>query len=317
MLPAKILQIGDSNYPNLLKHITKPPEKLFYRGNLDHLTKTCISIVGTRKYSAYGEEMTQKIIRDLSCLDICIVSGLALGIDSIAHRTALECGLPTIAVLGNGIDYIYPAENLGLALEIEKNGLILSEYPGKFEALRTNFPQRNRIVSGLSIGTIMIEAPEKSGALITAKYALEQGREIFAVPGDIDRENSLGTLRLLQKGAAYAISSGDDVLEVLKQQPHLFRNLAKKNYLTFQRTEMERQARLKNKDQLKEKLKHSYNLSSSQEKIISQLPKHSGLDMEALCTKANLPISELLQGISVLEIKQLITTKSGKYYRNC
>lgn len=300
MSQTKILKISDSNYPNLLKQIGKPPEKLFYKGNIDLLHKPCISVVGTRTYSGYGEEMTMEIIRELSILDICIVSGLALGIDSIAHRTALECGLPTIAVLGSGIDNIYPLKNFELAEKIQNSGLIISEYPGMTEPLRTNFPQRNRIVSGLSLATILTEAPEKSGALITANLALEEGREVFVVPGDIDRENSIGPLRLLQKGHAYPISSGKEIIEILREQPHLFKGNARIK---------ERQSALRPPI--------PYNLSPSQSKILSFLHKHKGLDMQILEQKANLPIRELLQAITLLEIQQLITTKSGKYYRNC
>ncbi len=308
MLPAQILKISDKNYPTQLKQIDRPPQKLFHKGNVELLNKTCISVVGTRKYSGYGEEMTRKIIEDLSCLDICIVSGLALGIDSIAHQAALDYDLPTIAVLGSGIDNIYPPQNTELAEIIIQKGLIISEYPGLFSAIKTNFPQRNRIVSGLSIATILIEAPEKSGALITAGLALDHGREIFTVPGDIDRENSIGPLRLLQKGAAYGVSSGKEIIEMLKEQPHLLK-LTKEKYLTPRAKLPLASANLKNDI--------NYNFSPSQQKIISLLHKHRGLDLESLSNKANLPIRELLQSISILEIQQLITTKGGKYYRNC
>lgn len=313
MKNTETIRIGDINYSFLLKNIHKAPEKLFYRGDMELFNKPCIAVVGTRKYSSYGEEMTKKIITELSCLDICIVSGLALGIDSIAHRTALECGLPTIAVLGSGIDYIYPAENLGLALEIEKNGLIVSEYPGKFEALRTNFPQRNRIVSGLSIATIVIEAPEKSGALITAKLALEQGREIFTIPGDIDRENSIGPLNLVQRGEAYPISSGQEIIDLLKKQPHLFKLPAG----IRKRANSHIQSTPSTPPKISPPRPISFSLSPSQQKIMLALRERRGIDLESLCLKSNLPIKELLQAISIMELEKIITLKSGKYYRNC
>jgi DNA processing protein len=310
MIPTKTLKISDSNYPSFLKEVHTPPEKLYYKGNIELLHKTCISVVGTRKYSDYGEEMTAKIIRELSVLDICIVSGLALGIDSIAHRTALECNLPTIAVLGSGIDNIYPPQNLELAEEIQKSGLIISEYSEMTEPLRTNFPQRNRIVSGLSIATIMIEAPNKSGALITADLALEQGREVFVVPGDVDRENSMGALGLLQKGHAYPIASGQEIITILREQPHLFKG----NPLIKER----RSALIGTRPVPPKKIPPiPYSLSPSQAKVLSFLHKHKGLDMQTLEQKANLPIRELLQSITLLEIQQLIKTKSGKYYRTC
>lgn len=299
-----------SNYPTLLKEIHKPPEKLYYKGDISLIHKPCISVVGTRNYSEYGEEMTAKIIRELSVLDICIVSGLALGIDSIAHRTALECGTPTIAVLGSGIDNIYPPQNLELAEEIQNSGLLISEYSDMREPLKTNFPQRNRIVSGLSLATILIEAPEKSGALITADLALNQGREVFVVPGDIDRENSIGPLHLLQKGHAYPISSGQEIIEIIREQPHLFKG----NY----RIKEKRSALLPVRPvPPKKRPPIPYALSPSESKILNLFPKSKGLDMETIENKSNLPIRELLQAITTLEMQQLINTKSGKYYRNC
>ncbi|MCX6734563.1 MAG: DNA-processing protein DprA [Candidatus Peregrinibacteria bacterium] len=299
-----------SNYPTLLKEIHKPPERLYYKGDISLLNKPCISVVGTRKYSDYGEEMTAKIIRELSVLDICIVSGLALGIDSIAHRTALECGTPTIAVLGSGIDNIYPPQNLELAEEIQNSGLLLSEYSDMREPLKINFPQRNRIVSGLSLATILIEAPEKSGALITADLALNQGREVFVVPGDIDRENSIGPLHLLQKGHAYPISSGQEIIEILREQPHLFK--------LNSRIKERRSALFQPRPVPPKKVPPiPFDLSPSQSRVLKLFPKSKGLDMETLEHKSNLPIRELLQSITMLEMQQLIVTKSGKYYRNC
>lgn len=287
MTIIKILNFTDQNYPYLLKQIHKPPQKLYYKGNLDLLKKTCIAVVGTRKNSDYGEEMTRKIIDELSHLDICIVSGLALGIDTVAHQAALEYGLSTIAILGSGIENIYPLENFELAETISKKGLIMSEYEGQLAPLKGNFPQRNRIVSGISVATIIIEAPERSGALITAKLALEQNREIFAIPGDIDRQNSIGPLRLLQDGGAYPISSGQDVIDILQKQPHLFETAL------------------------------SMNLSPDQQKLFEIIPEKRGLNIEQLSRKSSLPINELLANLSILEIKNLILTKDGKYCRKC
>lgn len=182
-----------------LADIPSAPKKLYYRGNIDLLNLPAVAIVGTRKCSDYGEYITQELVKGLSVLNIAIVSGLAKGIDAIAHQAALQYGMKTIAVLGSGINNIYPREHQNLAEEIAKNGLLLSEYSGDTSALPQNFPMRNRIVSGLCLATIVVEAPVKSGALITARFALEQGREVFVIPGDIDRENSLGCLELLQK----------------------------------------------------------------------------------------------------------------------
>ncbi len=285
--------ITKNQFPNLLKQIYKPPEKLYYRGDIEALEKTCVSVVGTRKMSDYGEEMTQKIIEELASIDIAIVSGLAKGIDSIAHKIALENGLTTIAVLGSGIDNIYPTQNIGLAREIEQEGgLILSEYPDNEPPIAHHFPQRNRIVSALSVATIVIEAPEKSGALITARFALEQGREIFALPGDIDRENSMGPLRLLQNGGAYPISSGNDILVLLEKQPHLF----------------------KPKPMYQSEIL-PYNLCQKEELVFKSIAKRSGTSLEKIQQKTKLPIQQILSIISILEINGLIKTIDNKYKR--
>ena len=289
--------------PALLKQTYKPPEKLYYRGDLDALEKTCLSIVGTRKVSDYGEEMTRQIIDDLAILDVTIVSGLAKGVDTIAHQSALENGLSTIAVLGSGLENIYPPQNIALAREIEQSGgLLLSEYPGDKAPMTHHFPQRNRIISGLSIATIVIEAPEKSGALITARYALEQGREIFVVPGDIDREGSLGPLRLLQNGGAYPISSGRDIISLLEKQPHLF------NPKPMQQGIVEPWINGSAPG-------IPYKLCQQEEEVLLSLSKHRGLGLEKIQEKSELPLSVILSILSVLEIQGLIKKEKSKYKR--
>jgi DNA processing protein len=310
MKTPKILKITDHNYPTLLKQIYNSPKLLFYKGNIEILKKTCISIVGTRKYSDYGKFITEKIVEELSELDIAIVSGLAIGIDTIAHKSALKNSLPTIAILGSGINNIYPKENHSFAQELIKNNLLLSEFPDQDEPNKTTFPQRNRIVSGLSVATIIIEAPERSGALITAKLALDQGREIFVTPGDIDRENSLGVLRLLQRGGAYPISSGEDIIQVLKTQPYLFDYddcIKKENSSPSPSPSPPPQTLLK-----PEAL---YKLTKEQETLLKTIPprRHSSLD--DIHKKTSLTTSEILSILSILEIKGIITTSCGKYLR--
>ncbi len=292
--PSRSIKMFDRNYPELLRQIHNPPQELFYRGDINLLQKTCISIVGTRKNSFYGEEMTRKIVEDLAIMGIVIVSGLAYGIDAIAHQAALDFGLPTIAVLGSGIDNIYPTKHCELAGKILQKGLIISEYEAQTVPLPAYFPQRNRIVSGLSIATIVIEAPERSGTLITARLALEQGREIFVVPGDVDRQNSLGILKLLQNGGACAISSGNDVIEVLGTK---FRPKGEAR----RRPIPERQQQL------------NFNLPPDQQKILSILSGKSRLTMENLSKKSAMPIEKLLTTLSILEINNLITIIDGKY----
>lgn len=276
--------------PARLKEIYNPPKQLFYKGNKNCLQKTCISIVGTRKYTEYGEFMTKKLVEELAVLDITIVSGLAIGIDTIAHESAIKHDLPTVAVLGSGLDNIYPIVNQKLAHEITQSGLLLSEYEPHKGPINFHFPQRNRIISGLSVATIIIEAPEKSGALITARFALEQGREIFVVPGDADRTNSKGIINLLQRGAAYPITSGQDIIEILKIQPHLFP---------------------------KETAEPTYKFTEEEATIINNMQKRRPSSLEEIAKKSALQTEKILATLSILEIKGLISTKDGKYLRKC
>ena len=221
----KTLSIKNKNYPKLLKEISNPPVNIYVRGDEKILNKSGIAVVGTRNLSAYGEKSTKILVKELVERGFVIVSGLALGIDTIAHQTAIENGGLTIAVLGSSIDdkSIYPKENIKLAEEIVKSGgAVISEYPSPFTAKKYTFPQRNRIVSGLSKATVVIEAPEKSGALITAKFALEQNREVFALPGEIFAENSIGTNNLIKQGAQL-ITSAKEVIETLGIQQGLLK----------------------------------------------------------------------------------------------
>ncbi len=218
----KIITIKDKNYPPLLSEIYDPPLVIYYKGNFGHeklfdKNEVSLAVVGTRKCSPYGLQVAEEITKNLAENGLNIISGLALGVDTIAHKSALEKGAYTVAVLGSGIDEktIYPPTNLNLAREIiEKNGAIISEHPYATPPLRHHFPLRNRIISGLSIGTLVIEAPYESGALITARSALDQNREVFAVPGNITSRNAEGPNNLIKLGA-HLVTSGKDILEIL------------------------------------------------------------------------------------------------------
>jgi len=210
------LQPEDKAWPKLLSEIPDPPKKLYCRGNLELLQSECFGIVGSRKYTSYGQEATQSIVGSLIDVGFTIVSGLALGIDGIAHQTTVEFGGKTIAVLGSGIDdkTIYPSNHIRLATEIlKKDGLIISEYPAGFRATEWTFPQRNRIISGLSRGILVVEADQSSGALITAQYALEQNRDVFAIPGSIFSAKSIGPNSLIRNGAKLVASARDIINE--------------------------------------------------------------------------------------------------------
>jgi DNA processing protein len=209
-----IITIRDGIYPEALRNIPGAPAVLYCRGKLVK-DEICIAVVGSRRATSYGLDMAKRLSRDLAGRGVTIISGMARGIDSKAHTGALEAGGRTVAVLGCGVDVIYPYENSGLMDRICQSGAVLSEYIPGTPPISFNFPARNRIISGLSQGVTIIEASDRSGSLITAEFALEQGREVFAVPGNINSMNSSGTNRLIRDGAKLVTNAGD-ILEELK-----------------------------------------------------------------------------------------------------
>lgn len=203
----------DAHYPEALKEIPDPPLLLFYKGDVTLVQKSSVAVVGARKPTPYGRAACQFLTDQLSNMGFVIVSGLALGIDAIAHQSAIRAGGDTIAVLGCGIDIVYPRSNAALFSQIRQHGLLLSEHPPGTNPLPGLFPERNRIISGLALGTLVVEAAEKSGSLITADCALEQGRDVFAVPGPIFSEMSAGPHNLLKQGAKLVTNAADIVEE--------------------------------------------------------------------------------------------------------
>lgn len=209
-----VLTWDSTDYPALLRNIPDAPPVLFVRGEITPADEWAVALVGTRKATVYGREVAHRLAGDLAHSGVTVISGLARGVDSVAHKATLEAGGRTIAVLGSGVDYIYPAEHRKLAEEIVETGALVSDFPLGTRPEASNFPARNRIISGLSLGTIVIEAGLRSGALITADFALDQGREVFAVPGSILSPASVGCNRLLRDGA-HVITEVNDVLETL------------------------------------------------------------------------------------------------------
>jgi DNA processing protein len=231
-----IQRLAPDQFPALLKEIADPPKELYLRGTLPEDDLKYLCVVGSRKYTNYGKEACEKLIAGLRGYPIVIVSGLALGIDSIAHTTALEVGLTTIAIPGSGLgwDTLYPRNHVALAKRIlEANGALLSEFPPDFKATPWSFPQRNRIMAGMSHATLLIEAGEKSGTLITARLASEYNREVFVVPGSIFAPSHRGSHQFLRLGAT-PVTSSEEILDSLdvNQQPttnnqqRLFKNLS-------------------------------------------------------------------------------------------
>jgi len=217
----KTISIKDPEYPALLREIPDAPDVLYLRGKLPDIALPTFAIVGTRRLTRYGKEQTEKIARELAQAGIMIVSGLARGIDTLAHAAAVEAGIPTVAVLGTGIDdpTIFPQQNVKLANEIiEKGGCVLSEYPPGTHGTKYTFPARNRIIAGLSIGTLVMEAPIKSGALITARLALDYNREVFAIPHQLGCWTGEGCNSILHQGA-HLVREAKDIFDVLGIEP--------------------------------------------------------------------------------------------------
>lgn len=210
----QVITLEDENYPRRLKDIAQPPPLLYIRGDITVQDEWAVAIVGTRKVTPYGQQVAEEIGGFLAHNRVTVVSGLAHGVDSFAHQAALKAGGRTIAVLGSGVDRIYPSENRGLANEIVANGAVISNYPLGTRPERGNFPPRNRIISGLSIAVVIVEAGKKSGALITANFANEQGRDVFAVPGKIYSSQSVGPNQLIKDGA-HPLLSPEDLIEAL------------------------------------------------------------------------------------------------------
>ncbi|MEJ5257266.1 MAG: DNA-processing protein DprA [Fervidobacterium sp.] len=208
---TSLITYWDEQYPEDLKHITHPPVCLFVRGNSEFLASSMFAIVGTRKITSYGKVVTEMFATELA-KHFVIVSGMAYGVDTVAHYSALKVKRSTIAVLGSGIDYVYPKSNKSLYEEIIKNGCVVSEYLPWEEPKKYTFVERNRIISGLSKGVLVTEASIDSGALITAKFGLEQGKDIFAVPGDILRQTSTGPNYLIKSGA-FLVTEPQDILD--------------------------------------------------------------------------------------------------------
>ncbi len=286
---ATVLTLDSETYPPQLREIYDPPVVLYVRGEIAARDKQAIAIVGTRQPSFYGRMITEDLAKKLAMRGFTIVSGMARGIDSAAHRGALSVKGRTIAVLGCGIDQVYPPENAKLMKEIMDSGAVVSEFPMGTQPDRGNFPRRNRIISGLSLGVVVVEAAKSSGSLITASCALEQGREVFAVPGKVDSPKSYGTHRLIKEGAKL-VQDVDDVLEEL-------------NIEVESRGDSKRAPEDVLCPDLKEEERKVYELLSS-----------DPCQIDVICGKVNLPVSKVSSILMMLEVKGLITQLPGKHF---
>lgn len=283
-LGIHVLTWEDENYPRLLRSIDQPPPVLYIKGNICQEDEWAVAIVGTRRVTHYGRQVTEDIATFLAENGVTVVSGLARGVDAIAHNAALRKGGRTIAVLGNGLDTVYPAEHAKLADGVITNGALVSDYPPGTEPLSVNFPPRNRIISGLSLATVVIEAGVTSGALITAKFAADQGRDVLAVPGNIYNLQSQGTNRLVQQGA-FPVLHPKDILEAL--------NL---NLIAEQKT-----ARM------------SLPVDPIEAQVF-QLLSAEPVHVDELSTRTEMPIEMVTATLTMLELKGLVRQVGGMQY---
>jgi DNA processing protein len=280
----QVLTVREAGYPSLLREVHHPPPVLYVRGELAQADEWSVAFVGTRRATVYGREVARRLAGDVAGAGITIVSGLARGIDAQAHQAAVDAGGRTIAVLGCGIDRVYPAEHAKLARVISEHGALVTEYPMGTPPDAANFPPRNRIISGLSLGVVVVEADETSGAMITANFGLEQGRDVFAVPGPIFSRQSRGTNRLIQTGAKLILSY-EDILEELN--------------LTMVAEHREVQAIVP---------------ENETESLLLQYLSYEPVHIDELGRESGLPITTVSSTLALMELKGMVKQVGGMNY---
>ncbi|MEE9599320.1 MAG: DNA-processing protein DprA [Anaerolineales bacterium] len=280
----KVLTWDDPEYPDRLRQITQSPFVLYIKGEIDTDDIWAVAIVGTRRYSPYGQQVAENLSHTLAQNGITIISGLARGIDGIAHKAALAAGGRTIAVLGSGLDKLYPPEHRDLANLISKQGALISDYPLGTPPDGSNFPPRNRLISGLSKCVIVIEAGEKSGALITATYAAEQGKEVFSVPGKITAPMSRGTNLLIKQGA-HPLLDAQDVLDMLNMTLVAEQRVVRKALP-----------------------------GDPKEAVLYQTVGDEPLHVDEICSLVDMPIEEVTSTLALMELKGMVRKTFGMKY---
>ena len=302
-LGGEILLLDDGVYPSALREIYDPPIVLYVKGAWSEcLDQPCIGVVGSRKCSTYGQNAATMLARDLAQRGVTVVSGFARGIDAAAHRGAVEAGGRTIAVLGTGIDEVYPRDHRKLADEILANGgALVSQFPLGTPPVSENFPYRNRIISGLSLGVVVVEAAENSGSLITARLAIEQNREVFAVPGNITSRNSFGTNYLIKGAGAKLVQQWQDIAAELP--PQLAAKLLPPPFSD------------KRQPSLTEKLMLVPDgLSQTEASVFRLLTPDSPAHVDWLVDKSKLPISDITAALLELEMRDLVRALPGRSF---
>lgn len=326
VIEADIITYESSEYPEKLKALPNPPYVLYVRGKLaDFSNGVSIGVVGTRKYSDYGKAVTIKLSYELSKEGITIVSGMARGIDTFAAIAAMRAGGKTVAVLGSGIDVIYPPENVEVMKKISENGAVISEYPPGTEPFRVNFPERNRIIAALSDGLLVTEAPKKSGALITAKYASEIGKTIFSVPGNVFAPNCVGTNSLIKAGYKMVTHPKD----ILEEYSYELSKIEKKTdsepvFVEIPLKKAKRKKKPEDEEVIKEEVKQPIlvdindekfsELSDDELKIVKILIENGKTSVDELIRKSGLETATVNQLLPLMEIEGLVKRTEGNFY---
>jgi DNA processing protein len=293
-LNTNVLTFNDPEYPKSLRDISFPPSILFFRGNIELLSDTCLAVVGTRRFSPYGRNVSALLSKSLVENGIVVVSGLAKGIDTFCHDAVLQNNGKTVAVKGCGIDVYYPRENKALEEAIAKKGLVITEFLPGAQPESHNFPMRNRLISGISKGIVVIEAARKSGALITAHYALDQGKSVMAIPGSIFSETSKGCNWLIKQGAILV----DDIQDIL-------------NELNFETRFESFGSPLPEISKIEDILSEL----TEEEKSILDAIADSSVYIDDISEKTNIPITKILSALTQMELKDLVETLPGQFYK--
>ena len=317
-----IVTLNDESYPPLLKQISDPPVLLYIAGQLLIVDTLSVAIVGSRSPTEYGKTISQQLSHQLAARGITVVSGFARGIDTCAHRGALEAGGRTVAVFGCGLSIMYPETNQALAAEMIKSGALVSEFPMTMPPRGANFPRRNRVISGLTLGTLVVEASDRSGSLITARHAAEQGREVFAVPGQIFSNVSQGTHSLINQGATL-INSVDDILDALPQdytgilrqepatrQPTPRRDLGSKR---SDRTIHPQSTEAKSTPTSQSNTQAELNLTPDEQAVLSTM-EGSSVHIDQIARVTQLPIGKVSSLLVMLELKGIVQQLPGKQF---
>ncbi|MBR5514687.1 MAG: DNA-processing protein DprA [Clostridia bacterium] len=311
-----ILCLGDTDYPKRLASLPDAPAVLYYIGKLyDIDSLLCIAGVGTRSMSKYGHDTAYTFCHDLARCGAVIVSGMAAGIDTVCHRATLDAGGRTVAVLGCPINKVYPRENRSIMVEIARKGLILTEYHPFQKTMPAFFPQRNRIISGLCLGTVVFEADAGSGSLITANHALKQGRKVYALPGNIGEENSLGTNDLIKNGAKIATGAGDIIDDFSYLYPSQIQNTRVYDYSPMTKAYdsfiEKKRTPSKSKPNTEKHLPMDTAGLSGTEKLIYDRMEFNKENSQELLELNDIPFSEILSSLTMLEIKGYIESRPG------